>query len=82
MPTDNAIMSRFCKSGDLHSMSRRFHNLSKEGRRAALAMIRDGEGSPAEVDAALRRAKRDAANARGRDFEAQLIAAPQQGFGF
>lgn len=40
--SENVILSRFCKSGDLHHLSRRFHNLTPDARRYAVALIAAG----------------------------------------
>ena len=41
--SEGQILARFSKcGGDLHSLSRRFHNLSIPSRRQAVQMIADG----------------------------------------
>jgi hypothetical protein len=41
--TENAILARFSKcGGDLHRLSRRFHNLAVTARRRALELIQQG----------------------------------------
>jgi len=51
--SENTIISRFCKSGDLHHLSRRFHNLDRSGKEHVLELIKAGK-SP---DDALKIAK-------------------------
>jgi len=51
--TDNTILARFCKSGDLHHLSRRLHALPRAGIRHALDMIAAG----VEPEKAIRRAR-------------------------
>lgn len=51
--TDNTILARFCKSGDLHHLSRRLHAMPRTGIRHALDMIAAG----IEPEKALRRAR-------------------------
>lgn len=41
--SENVVMSRFCKSGDLHHLSRKFHNLTREQKKYAIEMIQHGE---------------------------------------
>ena len=41
--SENGVMARFCKSGDLHHLSRKFHNLSRDGKRYAIELIQSGE---------------------------------------
>lgn len=41
--SDNGVLARFCKSGDLHHLSRRFHNLKREQKEYAIEMIQNGE---------------------------------------
>jgi hypothetical protein len=55
--TDNAILARFSKSGDLHHLSRRFHNLDVTGRRYVLDLMQLGVGA----DKAIRIVKRQRA---------------------
>lgn len=53
--SENLVLSRFAKcGGDLHYLSRKFHNLDKEQRRLAVGMIADG----IDPKKAINRAKR------------------------
>lgn len=38
----NTILSWFSKSGPYHSLSRRFHNLSRQQKEACIALIQSG----------------------------------------
>lgn len=49
----NRVTSRFCKCGDLHHLSRRFHNLDADAKRYAAELIISGI-DPAK---AIRKAK-------------------------
>lgn len=40
--SENAIISRFCKSGDLHHLSRRFHNLDRDAKQHVIELIKSG----------------------------------------
>ena len=55
--TDNTIISRFAKCGDLHCLSRRFHNLDRPAKEYALGRIKEGV-SP---DKAIKQAKKEVA---------------------
>lgn len=52
--TDSRILSDFCKCGQLHHLSRRFHNLTREAKEQVLTDIRNGT----EAAKAIRKAKR------------------------
>jgi len=54
MPSDNVTICRFCRSGDLAHLHRRFVGLPNEAKRITIKMIQDGE-EPAK---AITRAKR------------------------
>ena len=55
--SDNGILARFCKCGDLHHLSRRFHNLTgRDAKQAALDLIREGM-DPAKAISKARRVK-------------------------
>lgn len=49
----NRVTSRFCKCGDLHNLSRRFHNLTAAGKLYAAELIADG----VEPDKAIKKAR-------------------------
>lgn len=51
--SENVIISRFCKSGDLHHLSRKFHNLDRDSKKHAMDLIKDGK----KPDEAIKTAK-------------------------
>jgi len=50
----NAILGYFCKSGHLHHLSRRFHNLNAPAKRICLSLIANGM----QPEMAIKTAKR------------------------
>jgi len=52
----NRTLSRFCKCGDLHNLSRRFHNLDANAKAYALEAIQNGT-DPATAIRDARRAR-------------------------
>lgn len=61
--SDSEIVSMFCKSqqNGWHHLSRRFHNLDNDGRRAAVDLIHAGVEPKKAIDRARRQAN-DAAS--------------------
>jgi hypothetical protein len=53
--SEHAILGRFCKSGDWHHLSRRFHNLDRDAKQKALADIANGADPKKAIERARKR---------------------------
>ena len=55
--SDSEIVSRFCKSREWNHLSRRFHNLERDGKEKAVGLIREGVEPGKAIDRARRAVK-------------------------